>query len=87
MLVLNEPVPQPLFEIGCPSPQLRNPVDHVGRQMETVHVVAHHHVEGRGGGAFLLITTHMEILAGMPSKESTRPCAKPQKPGPKNCKD
>jgi hypothetical protein len=34
----------------------------LGRQMEAVEVVHHHHVEGGRGRAFLLVAAHMEIV-------------------------
>jgi hypothetical protein len=36
-------------------------VDHVDHQVEAVEVVEHHHVEGRGGGAFFLVAAHVQV--------------------------
>ena len=45
-----------------PDGQPRDPVDHVHDQVEAVEVVAHDHVEGRRGGAFLLVAAHVEVV-------------------------
>jgi hypothetical protein len=41
--------------------QPRQPLDGVQRQLVAVEVVQHHHVEGRGGGAFFLEAAHMDV--------------------------
>ena len=41
--------------------QARHPVDHVHDQVEAVHVVEHHHVERRGGGALFLVAPHVDV--------------------------
>src|SRR5262245_20792395 len=47
LLVLDQLLLDRLLEIGGAGAQLRQPVDHGLHQMEAVHVVEHHHVEGR----------------------------------------
>src|SRR5699024_10926230 len=48
-----------LAQLGVADVQALDPVDHVDHQVVAVGVVAHQHVEGRGGGALLLVTAHV----------------------------
>jgi hypothetical protein len=45
----------------------RHAVDDVADQVEAVEVVQHRHVEGRGGGALLLVAAHVQVaVVGAP---------------------
>ncbi len=61
MFVFHEFVLDGLFGVGGPRAQLRQAVDHVGEEMESVQVVQDDHVEGRRGGAFLFVAAHGSV--------------------------
>src|SRR5262245_57646448 len=62
LLVLDQSVSYPLPEVRCTRPELRQPVDHVLREVESVEIVQHDHVERRRGRALLLVATHVKAL-------------------------
>src|SRR5579862_2038479 len=49
-LVFDQLVPQPLFGVGANRAEARHTIEYIARQMETVDIVEHRHVEGRRGG-------------------------------------
>ena len=64
--MLDQLVADRLLHIGRGRAQPRHPIDHVAHQVETVEPIAHHHVERRGRGAFLLEAAYMEIVVVAP---------------------
>src|SRR2546429_3112058 len=60
--VLEEPVAQQLLHVGHPRAEPRHALDDVAGEVEAVEVVQDHHVERRGGRAFLLVTAHVEVV-------------------------
>ena len=51
-------------------PERWHAVDDVLDQVEPVHIVAHRHVEGRGGRALFLVAAHVEVaVVGPPVRE------------------
>src|SRR6266481_1129825 len=44
---------------------MRQAMECVYRQLEAVHIVAHHHIKGRGGCSFFFIATDMQIVVVM----------------------
>ena len=66
-LALHSFVLHRLSGIDGKTPQLRDMIDHVHHQTEPVEIVHHRHVERRGGGTFLLIPAHMQILVIRPA--------------------
>ena len=65
--VLDEFGSDGLFRIGRYQSQLGDAVDHIRDEVEAVQIIAHDHVEGRGGGPLLLIAAHMEICVVRPA--------------------
>src|SRR5262245_26518509 len=61
-LMIDKRVANRLLRIGCPSTQLRHPVNHVLHQVKPIKIVEHAHVERRGGCPLLFITAHVEIF-------------------------
>jgi len=59
VFVFEELVADVLLGVGGRRSQLRQPVQHVAKQMKPVEVVQHHHVERRGRRAFLLEAAHV----------------------------
>ena len=51
-----------LAQAGGARAQPGHAVDHVHDQVEAVQVVEHDHVEGRRGGALLLVAAHVEVV-------------------------
>ena len=51
-----------LLQIGAFRAQIRNAIDHVLHQVETVEVVLHAHVEGRGDRALFLVAADMQFV-------------------------
>ncbi len=47
MLVFDELVLEHLLEIGTPSAQMRQPINHIDNQVKPVEVVLHTHVKRR----------------------------------------
>ena len=59
--MFHEHVADTLFGVGGTRSQLREAVNDILNEVETVHLVQHNHVEGRGGGALLFITANVNI--------------------------
>ena len=51
-----------MFDLGATHPRLWEPIDGVNRQVETIHVVEHGHVERRRDRALLLVAANVKIL-------------------------
>src|SRR5205807_97175 len=51
--------------------KLLRPMHGVDSQLEAVHIIQHHHVEGRGSCAFFFVASHMEIVVVMPPVAQT----------------
>src|SRR5262245_50397064 len=66
-LMVDKRVADRLLRIGCPSTQLRHPVNHVLHQVKAVEIVEHAHVERRCGCPLFLITAHVEIFVIPPA--------------------
>ena len=64
--VIDQLILQVLPDVRRDSRQTRHAVDHVDREMEAVDLVAHAHIERRGGGAFFFISAHVQLLVGAP---------------------
>src|ERR1700679_2280083 len=60
-LVLDQLVLQALPEMIAAAADLRQPIDGVHDQVKTVHVVEYRHVERGGDGAFLFVTSNMQV--------------------------
>src|SRR5437762_5018735 len=45
--------------------KLLRPMHGVDSQLEAVHIIQHHHVEGRGSCALLFVAAHMEVVVVM----------------------
>src|SRR5689334_21580718 len=50
-----------LEEVRAGRLQLRDTVDNIHDKMKAVKIVQHDHIERRGGRAFLLVTTHVQV--------------------------
>ena len=65
------PVGHVLAHVAGPRRQAGHAVDHVHHQVEAVQVVEHDHVEGRRGGALLLVAAHVDVVVvGAPVGEA-----------------
>ncbi len=64
MLVLDELVLHHLLQIGPLGAQVRQAIDHVLHEVESVQVVLHPHVEGRRDGAFFLVAADVQVAVG-----------------------
>ena len=62
LFVLDELVAYKLFEVATDWHQLRHAVDHVTREVKTVEIIQHRHVERRGGGAFFFVSAHVKVV-------------------------
>ena len=62
LAVFDERVADGLLGVGGARAELRQAIDHILHQMETVHLVQHDHIERRRGRAFLLVAAHMKVL-------------------------
>src|SRR5207248_5853442 len=60
--VLDELVAQRLLDVGRARAQAGHPIDHVADQVKTIEIVAHGHVERRGGGALLLVAADVQVV-------------------------
>src|SRR5690349_16520670 len=60
--VLDELVADCLLRVCGSDPEVGDAIDHVADQVEAVEVVAHTHVEGGRGGAFLLVAVHVDVV-------------------------
>src|SRR5579864_151810 len=67
LLVLDQFVPQKLFEMSADALQCGNAIDSIARQVKTVEVVHHGHIERRGRGAFLFVAAHVQVVMVVPS--------------------
>src|SRR5580693_7623694 len=52
-----------LREVRC---EPGHAADDVDRELEAIDIVEHAHVEGSGGGAFFLVTAHMQVVMVVP---------------------
>src|SRR5659263_779769 len=69
-LVVDQLVSNDLGEISGARAQTRHPIDDVFDQMKAIDVVAHRHVEGRGGGSFFLVPTNVKVvMVGSPIRQ------------------
>src|SRR5580700_9581357 len=59
--MLDQMIAQYLLGITCHAAEAWNAINRVARQMETVQIVHHGYVEGRGGGAFFLVAAHVQV--------------------------
>ena len=59
--MLDELVPQELFEMPGDVPQPLDPIEDIARQVKPVELIEHRHIERRGRGAFFLVTSNVEI--------------------------
>src|SRR3954451_15074 len=62
LLVIDELVVDRLFEISGPCAELRQTVDHILAQVQTIKLVHDNHIKRRGRGAFLLVTANVDVL-------------------------
>src|SRR3984957_19679884 len=62
LLVLDQLVPELLLQVDAPVAGLRQAVDGVDHEVKAVQIVQHRHVEGRGDGALLLVTTDVDVV-------------------------
>jgi len=65
--VLDDPVANPLLDVGGAGAQATDPVDDVLHEMEPVEIVHHHHVERRARCPFLFVAAHVQVLVVCPS--------------------
>ena len=61
LLVLDKLILELLLQVDALVAGLRQAVDAVHHQVETVQIVQHRHVEGRGDGTFFLVAADVEI--------------------------
>jgi hypothetical protein len=54
-------IAQYLLGITCDAAKAWNAIDRIVRQMETVQIVHHGYVEGRGCCALFLVATHVQV--------------------------
>ena len=62
LLVLDQLVLELLLQVNPFGAGLRQAVDGIHDQMETVHIVQYGHVERRGDGAFFLVAADMNVI-------------------------
>src|SRR5262249_25461694 len=62
LLVLDRLVADRLLRVRRSRPQLWQPVDHVGDQVEAIEVVPDRHVERRGGRSLLLVSADVQVV-------------------------
>jgi len=68
--VFDEFVRHGLFEVVAGGAELREAVDDVADEMETIEFVLHPHVEGRGDCPFFNVAAHVQISVGPAVGES-----------------
>ncbi len=58
---VNDLLLQPFLGMGSGYLQRRNPVNHIDREVETVHLIENCQLQRRIDVAFLLVSAHMEV--------------------------
>src|SRR3569623_2932677 len=61
LMMLGQLVAHRLLEVGGAGTERRHAINHIYHQVIAVEIVAHHHVERRGGRAFLLVAAHVQV--------------------------
>ena len=62
LTMIDERITDRLLGISGPRTKLRQAINHILHQVETVHLVEHDHIERRGGRAFFFVAADVEIL-------------------------
>ena len=62
IFMIEEFVAQGLLGIGGARAKAWHAIDHVTHQMETIKVIQHDHIEGRGRGALFFIAAHVQVV-------------------------
>jgi hypothetical protein len=62
LLMIDQGIPDRLLGVGRARAQLRQPIDHVSHEVESIQIVEHAHVEWRSRGPFFLVAAHVQIV-------------------------